>query len=75
MWNTIRENDYAFVYVYKGICYQGFIVENDDYEAILRDVEVYDHEKLYKLDEVILKKEDIEVMGHVRYMDVEERIK
>lgn len=73
MW-TILQNNFCFVYTYKGICYQGFIIANTDEYVQLVQVEVYDHNTLYMQPHIQISKEDIEVMGKVEYMDLEERL-
>ena len=70
----MKENVLVGVYTYKGICYLGHVVQNDDIEMVLEDVEVYDHEELYMTGEVAIPKEDIELVLPVRAMELNERL-
>ena len=74
MWMTINPNDFAFVYTYKGICYQGRVVENTDEYVQLKKVEVYDHDTLYMQQQIQLAKEDIEVMAKIVFLAERDRL-
>ena len=74
MWMTIQKNDFVLVYTYKGICYQGRVVENTDEYVELKKVEVYDHDTLHMQPQIQLAKEDIEVMAKIVFLSEKERL-
>lgn len=74
MWNKISTNVLVGVYTFRGVCYLGHVVENNWVEMVLEDVEVYDHEELYKTDVVCIPKEDIELVLPVRAMELNDRL-
>lgn len=74
MWMTMQENDFVFVYTYKGVCYQGYIVKNTDEHVQLSQVEVYDHDTLHMQSQIQLDKNDIEVMAKIVFLSEKERL-
>ena len=74
MWMTMQENDFVLVYTYKGVCYQGYIVENTNEYIQLAQVEVYDHDTIYMQSQIQLPKEDIEVMAKIVFLSEKERL-
>ena len=64
MYENIKEGTKTVAYTYKGVCYVGIVLDNNNIQVVLQHGQYYDHEWCGTFTKVALNKEDIEFMAN-----------